>query len=114
MSFTLDEMNREEVFLVQACLSRISNNFLYVELVPEGEGLVIRIGLEREDAEDREAIEDIETYFEIAHYDIGRETPFRTEVVIAPQDRYRADKNGRTIWVRKRPRPDGADDELLE
>ena len=107
MSFTLEEMNREEVFLVQACLTRISNNFLYVELIPDGDGLVIRIALEREDPEDREAIEDIETY------DIRRDdVQFRTEVLVAPKHPYSADEKGRAIWVRKRPRRYDEDDEL--
>lgn len=99
MAYSLDEENREVVFLVQACLAEISGNFLYVALTPEEGGLLLTFALESESAEDRESIEEIETNFEVMH---DRVPEFRVEVKVAPQDRAPPGHPARLIWVRKR------------
>lgn len=91
-------MNGEVLSLVQACLGEISQNFRYIALIPAGDGLVLTIALEHEDPEDREAIEDIATDFEIAHDD---SVPFSVEVLVGPSPPYPPPHPARVVWVRK-------------
>ncbi len=98
VAYSLDAMNREVVFLVQACLAQISENFLYVALTPEEDALLLTFALESENESDRESIAEIETNFEVMHDHVPE---FRVEIKVAPENPS-PPRGGRLIWVRKR------------
>ena len=97
MTYSLDEENREVVFLVQACLTQISQNFLYIALTVQ-DPLLLTFALETDSDSDREAIEDIQAEFYAMHDDdpdIQVEVRVGLESAPPPSD-------ARLIWVRKR------------
>ncbi|WP_029922256.1 hypothetical protein [Nevskia soli] len=102
MGFSLEDINGEVVHMVQACRALISQNFLYVAITPEEGSWLLTFALESESASDREAIEDIETNFEVLH---DRAPEFRVEIKVAPRDPAPPGYPARLIWVRKREYP---------
>ncbi len=99
MSFSFDEINAEVVCFVEACRAKISDNFIYAAFTPEENGFLMTFALESESADDREAITDIETDFEVMH---DRCPDFRVEVIVAPKRPFPPPFPARVTWVRKR------------
>ncbi|WP_154662549.1 hypothetical protein [Solimonas flava] len=67
MTQSLDEVNRQVVCLVQACLGALSNNVLSVALLPSRKAPQIRISIERDSPVDREEADDIVAEFYALH-----------------------------------------------
>lgn len=96
MTYSLDEENREVVFLVQACLSELSQNFHYMAL-KIGDPLLLMFALESENERDREAIEDIWADFYAMH---DNDPAIEVEVTIGPEH-HMPPQEARLIWVRR-------------
>jgi hypothetical protein len=71
----LQEWNFQSVAVMQAMLGMLSQNFRRVTLSHDGSQWLVDFVLEREDAEDREEIEDFET-----EWDALQSGPVRREV----------------------------------
>src|SRR5690349_9127593 len=75
----LESWNARVLDLVQALWGSISPNFRMVVLSRESDEWVIRIVLEKEDEDDREEIEEIESAFDALQ---NTNTPRRFDVVV--------------------------------
>lgn len=105
----LQEWNRKHVELSEALIGWISPNFRMVVLDRKGGRWTILFYLEREDDEDREAIEDILVDFEVQQEGI---LDYDDEVFITTGPLPRAQFPGRAVYLRRERDPD--DDDLEE
>ena len=81
----LSRQNMAAVMLGQALLGAITPNFRMVAINLKHEPWQVRFVLERDGAEDREEIGEVEDYFENFVIDMGR-PEFRFDVVIDDQE----------------------------
>ncbi|MBK9260713.1 MAG: hypothetical protein IPM54_12955 [Polyangiaceae bacterium] len=94
---TLEEENRQVLNLIQSLLGAVSSNFRAVSITVDNE-IILHFLLEKDNAEDREEIEDIEFEFLAMQ---GRLVTVTTEIVVSsrPIDEIRLP--GRGVFLRR-------------
>ena len=69
MKYSVDEMNKEVVYVTQACIGMISWNIVSIVIAPNDNGFCLDFVIENDDLADRERIEEISDEFYAMHDD---------------------------------------------
>jgi hypothetical protein len=82
MTQTIPTTEQYGLWVIQALLGAISNNFRFVSVEVAAGGVVIKIVLAKDDEDDRASIEDFATEFEAL---LPVRVPYKVEVVVSKE-----------------------------